>query len=102
MIDAEKQRSTDPDFRGRTSGAFSLPRKIISNFQKYFQKALDKQENYVIILKCIIIAFFFGGFLPFFQGCLVEIAQIVQVFFVDFALFAISRRGKSAKNENAI
>jgi hypothetical protein len=32
----------------------------------------------------------------------VETAQIVQVFFVDFALFAILRRGKSAKNENAI
>ena len=38
----------------------SIPSKIIFLF--YF---------YVIILKCIIIAFFFGGFLPFFQGKIV-------------------------------
>ncbi|MBP3401627.1 MAG: hypothetical protein J6K85_01045 [Clostridia bacterium] len=35
---------------------------------KKFKKALDKSKKYVIILKCIILAFFFGGFLPFFQG----------------------------------
>jgi hypothetical protein len=97
-----KKRLTELYFTVARRALFLIRQKIISNFQKYFQKTLDKQENYVIILKCIIIAFFFGGFLPFFQGRLVKKAQIVQLFFVDFALFAILRRGKSTKNENAI
>ena len=28
---------------------------------------LDKPKKYAIILKCVIILFFYGGILPFFQ-----------------------------------
>ena len=42
---------------------------------KFFQKTLDKLNFYAIILKCIIIAFFFGDILRFFQEMLVESEQ---------------------------
>ena len=40
---------------------------------KNFSKPLDKSENCDIIIKCIIVAFSFGGFLPFFEDEFVEL-----------------------------
>ena len=41
-------------------------------FLRFFGKRLDKSNFCAIIIKCVIIVFFFGGFLPFFQGGFVK------------------------------
>ena len=70
----------------RVAFLFLLQRKAHNNFfmqncEKYskkLQKTLDKNENYVIILKCVIILFFFGGFLPFFQELYVIFTNLLS------------------------
>ena len=44
-------------------------------FPKKSKKPLDKQKNYVIILKCVIILFSFGGILRFFQEIIVKMSN---------------------------
>ena len=40
------------------------------------KKTLDKLKICAIILKCVIIVFLYGGFLPFFQEDVVKITKI--------------------------
>ena len=47
----------------------------MKKISKKFKKTLDKQKNYDIILKCVIILFFYGGILPFFQERIVNFAK---------------------------
>lgn len=55
-----------------------MQKRKCKKIPKNFQKRLDKHKKYVIILKCVIIVFFFGGFLPFFQGVGGKITKISQ------------------------
>lgn len=67
--------------RPRQGGFFSfcpklsyfVEKKNFENFSTFFKKTIDKSKNYGIILKCIILAFYIRGFLPFFQGKFVEL-----------------------------
>ena len=45
---------------------------------KNIGKTLDKYKNYAIILKCVIIVFYFGGFLHFFQGGMVNMPKFSE------------------------
>jgi len=51
---------------------FSIRKKNFHKIPTFFQKPLDKIQIYVIILKCIIIAFSLGDFCPFFGQPLVK------------------------------
>ena len=54
---------------------FSRGNKPRKKFSKKIEKTLDKQKNYVIILKCVIILFSFGGILRFFQEIIVKMSN---------------------------
>ena len=53
--------------------------KKTKKYRKNVKKMLDKSKRYAIILKCVIIVFFFGGFLPFFQGAFVKMNKNPEV-----------------------